>query len=95
MTHAGAQGGGDVQFRHAAPGGDPCVGCGGGDSGDGLDLGGAHGGRAGLDLIDAGGLQGASDLGFFVDGEGDAWGLLAVAQGGVVDKETRLGVGHG
>ena len=84
---AGANRGIDVGLGHAAPGDRSGVTHDAADLGHGLYLAAAHGGRAGLDLIDAGGVERAGDRDLLGDGEGDARRLLAVAQGAVVDPD--------
>ena len=56
------------------------------DSGDGFEVAGGRSRKAGLDEVDTQPLQGLGDLQLLLDVEGDAGGLLAVAQGGIEDQ---------
>ena len=68
---------------------------GGHDGADAVALFLAHGGNADFKLGDAGRVQGAGDGDLLIDGEGDAGGLFAVAQRGVVDRDEARFKHHG
>jgi hypothetical protein len=81
------RGGPQVQLRHARPHHRACAQPGPRDLADQVDLGLAHRGGADLDLGHAGVVEGVRDRQLFVGGEHDTGGLLAIAQGRVVDGQ--------
>ena len=88
-------GAGDVGGDGAGEAGDDGVLRALGDERDGLEIAVRGDREAGLDDVDAHGVEQLGDLQLLLEGHGRAGALLAVAQGGVEDQDAVGWGGHG